>query len=193
MTYTCRDEKRSVKFSTSAKLRVYNFELSEAERYACWYTQEEYESFKAEVNATLAMIAQNQEIDENIICRRGVACKLPENQKTKLLNRRRAWGAVLDEQDRQKAEADGEYDVDAISFAYLRHSYICKRTAYLIGTCDEKAARVADSPSGVSSRVTEVDNYDMLVSRKGSGCSRLPKTQKIILSPERQMSSAVAA
>lgn len=189
MTYTRSNKKRSIKFATSATLRIFNFELSEAERFACWYTQDEYTSFKTDVNITLALIAQNQDIDEAVHCRRGVACKLPENLKTKYLNRCKAWGAVLDEQDRQRTAVDGEYDVDAIAFAYIRHSYISRRTAYMIGMCDEKAARVLDSQVPVSPVVKIAESYDTT----GNIFSRPSRTQKIILSPGRQVSSAIAA
>lgn len=191
MTSPRRDEKRSVKFSRSAKMRVYNFDLTEAERSACWYSEEEYSSFKADVKTTLELITQNPEIDETILCRRGVACKLPENLKTKILNRMKVWGAVFDEQDRQGA--DGQYDVDAISFASMRHSYSCKRTANMIGMCDEKAARALNSQSQVSPVVLSVENYDKIVSQKGNMCSRPSRAQNIILSPGRRVSSAIAA
>lgn len=104
-----------------------------------WFDAAEYAQIKKDYQLTIFLMESGEDLKGDHE-RRGLEYRTQEGAWARYENKRDAYNAVLDEQDRQwKEDID---DWDAISRAYLEHSTKCLTAANQRGIQDEEA--VAD-------------------------------------------------
>ena len=100
-----------------------------------WFDAAEYAQIKKDYQLTIFLMESGEELKGDHE-RRGLEYRTQEGAWARYENKRDAYNAVLDEQDRQwKEDID---DWDAISRAYLEHSAKCLTAANQRGIEDEK-------------------------------------------------------
>ena len=132
---------KSIRFSE--KNQIFNVphldDIGEAAIAEIWYNASEYSEIKSSYQLTLFMMENGElkETDEHTS--RGLEYRTQQGAWARYENKRDAYNAVLDEQDRQwKADKD---DHDALSRIYLHHSTKCAIAASERGDADAKEAK----------------------------------------------------
>jgi hypothetical protein len=114
-------------------------EMPESEIKATWYTAEEYGEIKAAYQLTIFMMEAGEELKSDEHTSRGLEYRTQEGAWARYENKRDAYNAVLDEQDRQwQRDVD---DHEEISRIYLQHSSKCAEAAASRAAVDEIEAR----------------------------------------------------
>mmetsp|Transcript_1558 Transcript_1558/g.2206 ORF Transcript_1558/g.2206 Transcript_1558/m.2206 type:complete len:181 (+) Transcript_1558:132-674(+) len=109
--------------------------------YATWYSREEYSEIKSAYQLTIYMMESGEESldDKKNHTSRGLEYRTQEGAWARYENKRDAYDAVLDEQDRQwKSDSD---DDEKLREAYLLHSAKCARNAVTLALQDETDAK----------------------------------------------------
>jgi hypothetical protein len=114
-------------------------EMPQSEVRATWYTAEEYGEIKAAYQLTIFMMEAGEELKVDEHTSRGLEYRTQEGAWARYENKRDAYNAVLDEQDRQwQRDVD---DHDEIARIYLQHSAKCAEAAASRAAVDEIEAR----------------------------------------------------
>ena len=97
--------KRTVSFLPLARdysvLHINDFSAREIK--SCWCDEDDLLRVKTEVTTTVALVERGDiNCDTSEFCRRGTEIRSREGSRRRMLNKRAAWDAVLDEQDRQE-------------------------------------------------------------------------------------------
>lgn len=114
-------------------------EMPEEEVNATWYSAEEYGEIKAAYQLTIFMMEAGEELNSEEHTSRGLEYRTQEGAWARYENKRDAYNAVLDEQDRQWQR--DEDDHDEIGRIYLQHSAKCAEAAASRAAVDEIEAR----------------------------------------------------
>lgn len=114
-------------------------DMSDEEVAAIWYHGEEYTEIKSSYQATIHLMEMGQVREDDDNTCRGLEYRTQEGAWARYENKRDAYNAVLDEQDRQwKVDKDDE---EKISRIYLEHSTKCTQAAISRGAMDAKEAK----------------------------------------------------
>lgn len=114
-------------------------DIGDAEIAEIWYNAAEYSEIKASYQLTLFMMENGEFKENDEHTNRGLEYRTQHGAWARYENKRDAYNAVLDEQDRQwKADKD---DHDALSRIYLQHSTKCAIAAAERGEADAKEAK----------------------------------------------------
>jgi hypothetical protein len=139
--------KKSVAFAASAKMRLalHVNQYTAEEIQACYYSSEDFRSFKTDVKRTAKMIEFKQKMDETVYCTRGVEYKTREGKRIRSKLRSKADAAVFKEQMNQffLEEEEGKNCRDEEKLAAF-YSEVVKASvvaAYITGLSDEIVAQ----------------------------------------------------
>jgi hypothetical protein len=111
-------------------------DMTDEEVYAIWYTSREYSEIKQAYQVTIFMMESGEEVSGDEHTSRGLEYRTQEGAWARYENKRDAYNAVLDEQDRQwKVDKD---DYDKIRQIYLKHSTKCANAAIVRALQDER-------------------------------------------------------
>lgn len=111
-------------------------DMTDEEVFAIWYTSREYSEIKQSYQVTIFMMESGEEISGDEHTSRGLEYRTQEGAWARYENKRDAYNAVLDEQDRQwKVDKD---DYDKIRQIYLKHSTKCANAAIVRALQDER-------------------------------------------------------
>lgn len=104
-----------------------------------WYEAAEYSDIKSSYQCTIFKMENGEFIEDEEHTSRGLEYRTQQGAWARYENKRDAYNAVLDEQDRQwKVDKD---DHDKIGAIYLQHSSKCAKAAAERGLADYKHAR----------------------------------------------------
>lgn len=104
-----------------------------------WYNAAEYSEIKSSYQMTIFMMENGELKEGDEHTSRGLEYRTQQGAWARYENKRDAYNAVLDEQDRQwKADKD---DHDALGLVYLQHSSKCAVAAAERGEVDAKEAK----------------------------------------------------
>jgi hypothetical protein len=101
-----------------------------------WYDPSEYAQIKKDYQLTIFLMESGEKLTGEEHTSRGLEYRTQEGAWARYENKRDAYNAVLDEQDRQWKEDIDDWDI--ISRVYLEHSSKCLKAAYERGVGDEK-------------------------------------------------------
>lgn len=121
-------------------------DIPEKEVEAIWYTAEEYSEIKASYQITIFMMEAGDNVENDGHTSRGLEYRTQEGAWARYENKRDAYNAVLDEQDRQwKVDKD---DFEQIRNIYCEHSTKCSNAAVMRALKDMQEAieYLKDSP-----------------------------------------------
>ena len=111
-------------------------DMSDEEVFAIWYTSKEYSEIKQAYQVTIFMMESGETITGDEHTSRGLEYRTQEGAWARYENKRDAYNAVLDEQDRQwKVDKD---DYEKIRQIYLKHSTKCANAAIVRALQDER-------------------------------------------------------
>lgn len=113
-------------------------DIPEEEVAQIWYDAQEYAEIKSAYQLTIFMMEAGETLDSEEHTSRGLEYRTQEGAWARYENKRDAYNAVLDEQDRQWQRDEDDYD--EIARIYLEHSAKCAEAAAQRGKEDEKAA-----------------------------------------------------
>lgn len=114
-------------------------DLSDEDIAEIWYEPEDYSEIKSSYQLTIFMMESNELVESDDHTARGLEYRTQQGAWSRYENKRDAYNAVLDEQDRQwKVDKD---DHEKISQIYLEHSTKCARAAADRGAADAKEAK----------------------------------------------------
>lgn len=114
-------------------------DISDAEVAEIWYNAAEYSEIKSAYQLTIFMMENGELKEGDDFTSRGLEYRTQQGAWARYENKRDAYNAVLDEQDRQwKADKD---DHDALGRVYLQHSSKCAVAAAERGADDAKEAK----------------------------------------------------
>lgn len=114
-------------------------DMEESEVASIWYDSNEYAEIKSSYQLTIFMMEAGEKLNGDEHTSRGLEYRTQEGAWARYENKRDAYNAVLDEQDRQW-ERDQD-DHEAISRIYLEHSAKCAEAAAARALQDQKEAR----------------------------------------------------
>jgi hypothetical protein len=129
---------KSVRFSEKNEIFPMQHldEMSDEDIFAIWYTSKEYSDIKQAYQATIFMMESGETITGDEHTTRGLEYRTQEGAWARYENKRDAYNAVLDEQDRQwKVDKD---DYEKIRQIYLKHSTKCGNAAIVRALQDER-------------------------------------------------------
>jgi hypothetical protein len=113
-------------------------DIPEDEVNATWYDGGEYSEIKQAYQLTIFMMEAGEKLSPEEHTSRGLEYRTQEGAWARYENKRDAYNAVLDEQDRQwQADTD---DDEKISIIYLEHSSKCAKSAAARAKADEEEA-----------------------------------------------------
>lgn len=113
-------------------------DIPEEEVNATWYDGNEYAEIKQSYQLTIFMMEAGEQLNVEEHTSRGLEYRTQEGAWARYENKRDAYNAVLDEQDRQwQADQDDE---EKISIIYLEHSTKCAVAAVERAKADEAEA-----------------------------------------------------
>jgi len=111
-------------------------EMTDEEIFEIWYTSREYSEIKQAYQLTIFMMESGETISGDEHTSRGLEYRTQEGAWARYENKRDAYNAVLDEQDRQwKVDKD---DYEKIRQIYLKHSTKCANAAIVRALQDER-------------------------------------------------------
>ena len=154
-------ERRRVGFNCQVVVRTIEHinDFCQTEIQNTWYQKSEYRQIRASLGVTVRKLSSGEYAgDSEHHCARGLEFKTSVGAQRRKINKLDALVAVLDEQERQRAEDD--YDEIALSCAYVETSFAARHEAYQRGQLDaEEASRVH---KGVESLTTVICNRDVM-------------------------------
>jgi hypothetical protein len=106
---------------------------------AVWYDNNDFERMKQEIKIMVNFMEIGTQLPANKESTRGLEHRTRVGAWTKFHNKKKAYCAVLDEQDNQWK--NGMNDCDAIAQVYMEHSASCIEEALQIGQQDAVAAQ----------------------------------------------------
>jgi len=111
-------------------------EMTDEDIFEIWYTSQEYSEIKQAYQLTIFMMESGETISGDEHTSRGLEYRTQEGAWARYENKRDAYNAVLDEQDRQwKVDKD---DYEKIRQIYLKHSTKCANAAIVRALQDER-------------------------------------------------------
>lgn len=111
-------------------------DMTDDEIFEIWYTSREYSEIKQAYQLTIFMMESGEAITGDEHTSRGLEYRTQEGAWARYENKRDAYNAVLDEQDRQwKIDKD---DYEKIRQIYLKHSTKCANAAIVRALQDER-------------------------------------------------------
>lgn len=111
-------------------------DMSDEQVAATWYGSKEYSEIKSAYQMTIFMMESGETITGDEHTSRGLEYRTQEGAWARYENKRDAYNAVLDEQDRQwKVDKD---DHEKIRQIYLKHSTKCANAAVVRALQDER-------------------------------------------------------
>ena len=111
-------------------------DMTDEEVFNIWYTSKEYSESKQAYQVTIFMMESGETITGEEHTSRGLEYRTQEGAWARYENKRDAYNAVLDEQDRQwKVDKD---DYEKIRQIYLKHSTKCANAAIVRALQDER-------------------------------------------------------
>lgn len=114
-------------------------DMTEEEIYSIWYTSKEYSEIKQAYQLTIFMMESGETVTGDDHTSRGLEYRTQEGAWARYENKRDAYNAVLDEQDRQwKVDKD---DYEKIRLIYLKHSTKCANAAIVRALQDERVSK----------------------------------------------------
>jgi len=114
-------------------------DITDKEVAETWYNAKEYSEIKSNYQATIFIMEQGHDISGDELTSRGLEYRTQDGAWARYENKRDAYNAVLDEQDRQwKVDRD---DDEKIRDIYLDHSEKCATAAHVRALEDEKVSR----------------------------------------------------
>lgn len=113
-------------------------DIPEEEVNATWYDGNEYAEIKQSYQLTIFMMEAGEQLNAEEHTSRGLEYRTQEGAWARYENKRDAYNAVLDEQDRQWQE--DQDDEEKISQIYLEHSTKCAKAAADRAKADESEA-----------------------------------------------------
>jgi hypothetical protein len=143
-TKSAKDAKGSISLVKSVHFAEHNevFEITHLDDIPSsvvadvWYDGAEYSEIKKSYQLTIFLMESGEKLTGEDHTSRGLEYRTQEGAWARYENKRDAYNAVLDEQDRQwKEDID---DWDTISSVYLEHSTKCLKAAYERGVSDQK-------------------------------------------------------
>lgn len=132
---------RSIRFSDRNKTFAIPHldDMTDSEVAAIWYNPDEYSEIKSSYQMTIFLMEKCELKEGDEYASRGLEYRTQQGAWARHENKRDAYNAVLDEQDRQwKADKD---DHDALGRVYLQHSTKCAVAAAERGAADAKEAK----------------------------------------------------
>jgi len=135
-------KRKCVKFADDKNL-IYNVEhikdFTKSLVAAIWYDADDYADIKKEYHSTVFDIESGIPLDSDTDTSRGLENRTKQGAWARYENKRDAYNAVLDEQDRQwKRNLDS---LEAIASAYRKISAICAKAASDRGLQDARDAK----------------------------------------------------
>ncbi|GKY96551.1 hypothetical protein MPSEU_000614700 [Mayamaea pseudoterrestris] len=115
-------------------------DIPEEEVNATWYDGNEYAEIKQSYQLTIFMMEAGEQLNLEEHTSRGLEYRTQEGAWARYENKRDAYNAVLDEQDRQWQE--DQDDDEKISIIYLEHSSKCAKAAADRAKADEAEALI---------------------------------------------------
>jgi hypothetical protein len=114
-------------------------DMTDEEIYSIWYTSKEYSEIKQAYQLTIFMMESGETVTGDDHTSRGLEYRTQEGAWARYENKRDAYNAVLDEQDRQwKVDKD---DYEKIRMIYLKHSTKCANAAIVRALQDERVSK----------------------------------------------------
>lgn len=169
-----KDQKAAVPLVKSVSFAEHNevFEITHLDEFpasevaAIWYDANEYANIKKSYQLTIFLMESGEPLTGEEHTSRGLEYRTQEGAWARYENKRDAYNAVLDEQDRQwKVDKD---DWDKISSVYLEHSAKCLKAAQDRGKNDEnEAAVVHKSTKGSATSEKKVKKKKKKVPKEG--------------------------
>lgn len=114
-------------------------DIPEDEVQATWYDSNEYSEIKQSYQLTIFLMESGETLKNDEHSSRGLEYRTQEGAWARYENKRDAYNAVLDEQDRQWQRDQDDHD--EIARIYIAHSSKCAEAALKRGLDDEKVAR----------------------------------------------------
>jgi hypothetical protein len=180
---------KSVRFSDDSSIREITHldDMPEEDVTATWYTSKEYSEIKSSYQMTIFMMEAGETLNDAEHTSRGLEYRTQEGAWARYENKRDAYNAVLDEQDRQwKVDKDDDMKIRQI---YLKHSTKCADAAVVRALQDEKEAREYQKESVKP----KLKKKKKVVSKKNGEKSEKTKSTKkktSSTSPEKSKSSS---
>jgi hypothetical protein len=129
---------RSIRWSETNEIhKIHHIDdMSDEQIAATWYAAKEYSEIKSAYQMTIFMMEAGENITGDEHTSRGLEYRTQEGAWARYENKRDAYNAVLDEQDRQwKVDKD---DHEKIRQIYLKHSTKCANAAVVRALQDER-------------------------------------------------------
>lgn len=172
-------------------------DMSDEEVFAIWYTSREYSEIKQAYQLTIFMMESGETITGDEHTSRGLEYRTQEGAWARYENKRDAYNAVLDEQDRQwKVDKD---DYDKIRQIYLKHSTKCANAAIVRALQDERDIKdyLGEEQQEKAKKTKKVKKIVVVKKKKVSsgkdGSSETDskgKNDKVVGKPRRQVSAS---
>ncbi len=107
----------------------------------CWYSNQEFDAIKTDVQETVSLMRRCCHIDDVNYCRRGLEWFVDDaTAKIEFENQTRAFLTVMDRQAMDKGCQDFATLADSIAHDYADEARNSKMRAYLTGIADERYA-----------------------------------------------------
>ena len=138
-------------------------DMSDEEVFSIWYTSKEYSEIKQSYQVTIFMMESGETITGDEHTSRGLEYRTQEGAWARYENKRDAYNAVLDEQDRQwKVDKD---DYEKIRQIYLKHSTKCANAAIVRALQDERDIKdfMAEEEAAASTKVKKIKKVKKIV------------------------------
>ena len=141
MGVTTGNKRRGIRFAPNNE--VFDIphlnDMTDEDVINIWYQAEDYNDIKASYQLVIVKMESGEFREDCHQTCRGLEYRTQEGAWARYENKRDAYNAVLDEQDRQwKVDKD---DHDKISSIYLQHSQKCADAAVVRAALDAKEAR----------------------------------------------------
>lgn len=163
-------------------------DMSDEEVFAIWYTSREYSDIKQAYQLTIFMMESGETITGDEHTSRGLEYRTQEGAWARYENKRDAYNAVLDEQDRQwKVDKD---DYEKIRQIYLKHSTKCANAAIVRALQDERDVKdYLEEQQEKVKKTKKVKKIVVVKKKKVSSASKDESaTDKAAGKPRRQLS-----
>ena len=129
------DEQVEIRFTLSRR------EISPLENINMWYSSEEYDNIIRTCIKQLAILESGKQFEEGKDSIRGLESNARLKSLSKKMNRRLAYQAVLDDQERQRRPGMVKYDTHDAATVYHATSNGSQLWAQVVGLADQRAAQ----------------------------------------------------
>jgi hypothetical protein len=143
--------KRAVSFACNVTIRttLHCNNYSSQEMQSCWYSRRERKQMRQEISYIVYLTEcdheESDDYDYKCCCTRGIQCFTREGARRRKENKRKAWDAVIQEQELQ--DIKGVDDPEMLAVIYRYHTSKCQIAAAIVGLADEKDCRRPTSSS----------------------------------------------